>query len=170
MKYQNLFSGRNKKHIFKVSSAEYGHRVVKVKVSVENSLLIATVCLSIFCLHNRKVNQNYHGIYLIDFPPWFTRYTNFILSSSLLFCKPVPFLKEVQERIDPGWFLRGSLWSNYRTYSAYSERQGWANSVDTDQTPHKAASDQDLHCLPLTQQILYTFIGSKLDLMKQSIR
>ena len=61
MKYHNLFSGRNKKHIFRVSSAEYGHRVVKVKVIAENYLLIATVCLSIFYLHDRKVNQNYRG-------------------------------------------------------------------------------------------------------------
>ena len=40
----------------------------------------------------------------------------------------------------------------YRTYSTYSERQAKANSVDLDQTPQNAASDQDLHCLPLTQQ------------------
>ena len=27
-----------------------------------------------------------------------------------------------------------------------------SNSVDPDRTPQKAASDQGLHCLPLTQQ------------------
>ena len=34
------------------------------------------------------------------------------------------------------------------TYFKYS---AWTNSVDTDQTLHNAASDQSLHCLPLTQ-------------------
>ena len=43
--------------------------------------------------------------------------------------------------------------SVYRTYSTYSER---ANSVAPDQTPHHAASDQGLHCLPLVQQF-YTY-------------
>ena len=40
----------------------------------------------------------------------------------------------------------------YCTYSTYSDRQAWANSVDPDQTPQNAASDQGLHCLSLTQQ------------------
>ena len=36
--------------------------------------------------------------------------------------------------------------SNCRTYSMYSVRQSCANSVDPDQTPQNAASDQGLHC------------------------
>ena len=35
---------------------------------------------------------------------------------------------------------------NYCIYSKHSDRQTWANSVDPDQTPHFAASDQGLHC------------------------
>ena len=48
-------------------------------------------------------------------------------------------------------FSGGLMWSYYRTYSTYSVRQAWANSVDPDQTPQNAASDQGLHCLPLIQ-------------------
>ena len=39
-----------------------------------------------------------------------------------------------------------------RIYPKYWDRQAWANSVDPDQTPHFAASDLCLHCLPLRQQ------------------
>ena len=39
-------------------------------------------------------------------------------------------------------------WYLYRIYSKYSDRQSGANSVDPDQTPHNAASDLGLHCLP----------------------
>ena len=31
----------------------------------------------------------------------------------------------------------------------HTDRQAWSNSVEPDQTPHYAASDQGLHCLPL---------------------
>ena len=34
----------------------------------------------------------------------------------------------------------------------YSDTQATATSVDTDQTPQNAASDYELHCLPLIQQ------------------
>ena len=55
-----------------------------------------------------------------------------------------------------GWmqddFWGGLIWSNYHTYSTYSDRQAWANIVDPDQMPQNAASDQGLHCLPLSQQ------------------
>ena len=37
-------------------------------------------------------------------------------------------------------------------YSKYSDRQVRANSVDPDQTPQNAASDQGLHCLSFIQQ------------------
>ena len=37
-------------------------------------------------------------------------------------------------------------------YFTYSERHACANSVDPDQTPQNAASDQGLHCLPPTHQ------------------
>ena len=37
-------------------------------------------------------------------------------------------------------------------YFTYSERHVCVNSVDPDQTPQNAASDQGLHCLPPTHQ------------------
>ena len=52
-----------------------------------------------------------------------------------------------------------SIWSNYRTNIKYWDRLVWANSVDPDQTPQNAASDQSLPCLPLIK-------ASKMDLMK----
>ena len=48
-------------------------------------------------------------------------------------------------------FWGSSIWSNFRTYSMYSDRHAWTNSADSDQTPQNKASDQCLHCLPLTQ-------------------
>ena len=38
-------------------------------------------------------------------------------------------------------------------YSTYSGRQAWANSVDLDQMPQNAASDQGLHCLLLINSL-----------------
>ena len=32
-------------------------------------------------------------------------------------------------------FQEGSIYSYYRTYSTYSGRQAWANSVDPDKAP-----------------------------------
>ena len=43
--------------------------------------------------------------------------------------------------------MEGSIKSNNPAYSTYSERQACVNSVDPDQTPQNAASDQGLHCL-----------------------
>ena len=40
----------------------------------------------------------------------------------------------------------------YRNNPGYWDRQAFANSVDPDQTPQYAASDQGLHCLPYIQQ------------------
>ena len=57
---------------------------------------------------------------------------------------------------DPGWFLRG-FDLIILPYFTYWNWQVWANSVDPDQTPQCAASDQGLHWLPLTQQI-YTHL------------
>ena len=37
-----------------------------------------------------------------------------------------------------------------RPMSKYWDRQTWANSVDPDHMPQNAASDQGLHCLPLS--------------------
>ena len=37
----------------------------------------------------------------------------------------------------------------YSNNPKYWDRQAWANSVDPDQMPHSAASDQGLHFLPL---------------------
>ena len=41
-------------------------------------------------------------------------------------------------------------------YLLYVFEQTSANSIDPNQTPQNAASDQDLHCLPLIQQF-YTY-------------
>ena len=42
----------------------------------------------------------------------------------------------VHSESDPGWFQRrrgrGSIWSNFRAYSKYSEKQAYAKSVDPD--------------------------------------
>ena len=39
----------------------------------------------------------------------------------------------------------------------------WANSVDPDQMPQNAASDQGLHCLPLILQFYAQYVtGSKM--------
>ena len=47
----------------------------------------------------------------------------------------------------------------------------WANSLDPDQTPQNAASDQGLHCLPLTQLFyIHSKVVRKMDLLKRSIR
>ena len=43
-------------------------------------------------------------------------------------------------------------------YSKFLDRQSWANSVDPDQTPHKAASDLGLHCLTLIQKFCLNFV------------
>ena len=51
-------------------------------------------------------------------------------------------------------------------YHMYSDRQAWANSVDTDETPQNAASHQGLHYLPLIQQYLEIKSGSELYLVK----
>ena len=45
-------------------------------------------------------------------------------------------------------FWRDSIWSNFRTYSTYSDRQAWANSVDPDQTPQNA-------CKTFTETVMY---------------
>ena len=34
-------------------------------------------------------------------------------------------------------------------YRKYSDREAWAKSVDPDETPQNAASNQGLQCLPL---------------------
>ena len=58
-------------------------------------------------------------------------------------------------RISEDWGGGGGRGSFYhtsitRTYSKYSGRQVCANCLDPNQTPQNAASDQGLHCLPLT--------------------
>ena len=42
----------------------------------------------------------------------------------------------------------------------------YANSIDPDQTPHSAASDQAIHCLPHIQRFLDTSVGCKMELFK----
>ena len=50
-------------------------------------------------------------------------------------------------------------------YAKYSDRAVWANSVDPDQTPQNAASDQGLHCLTLIQHVLDTSQGGRMNIM-----
>ena len=52
------------------------------------------------------------------------------------------------------------------TDTKHSDRQDWANRVDSDQTPQNAASDQDLHCLSLIHQFLDTSKGITRGLFK----
>ena len=54
-------------------------------------------------------------------------------------------------------FISGNVSSTVFTISFFFfffffDGQTWANSVDPDQTPQNAASDQGLHCLTLIQQ------------------
>ena len=53
-------------------------------------------------------------------------------------------------------FCRFKVCKNYPNNHKYFDRQAWANSVDPDQTPQNAASDQGLRCLSLNQQFLET--------------
>ena len=53
------------------------------------------------------------------------------------------------------WKCQGSIFegqiylrSIYRNNPKYWDRKAFVNSVDPDQTPQNAASDQGLHCLP----------------------
>ena len=60
-----------------------------------------------------------------------------------------------QGLIQEDFWGRGLIYSYYRIFSTYSDKQAWANNVDPDQAPQNAASDQGLHYLPLTQ-LFYT--------------
>ena len=55
-------------------------------------------------------------------------------------------------------FLKNYM--DYCIYPKYWDRRACADSVDPDQMPQNAASDQGLHCLPLIQQFLHTSIDS----------
>ena len=57
-------------------------------------------------------------------------------------------------------------WRLYRNKPKYWDRQAYANSVDPDQTPLNAASDQGLHCLLLVQQYFKHIIGCGTDFYK----
>ena len=50
------------------------------------------------------------------------------------------------------YFIFFFFFGDCRNNSKYSDRRSFANSVDKDQTPQDAASDQDLHRLPYIQQ------------------
>ena len=58
------------------------------------------------------------------------------------------------------------LFHSYHIYHMYSDKQTWANSIDPNETPQNAASQQGLHCLPLIQQFLDRTSDSKLYLFK----
>ena len=53
----------------------------------------------------------------------------------------------------------------WRIYPKYSGRQVRANSVDPDQTPLNAASDEGLHCFP-SSSLYGTLKGSKIYLFE----
>ena len=55
-------------------------------------------------------------------------------------------------RISEGGWGGGVDSTTLSYFSTYSDIQARANMLDPDQTPQNAASDQGLHCLPLTQQ------------------
>ena len=57
-----------------------------------------------------------------------------------------------------------SAWvcNKYLNSPKYWLKQAWANSVDSDQMPLNAVSDQVLHCFPLNQQFLDTTAGNKM--------
>ena len=50
----------------------------------------------------------------------------------------------------------------------YWDRLASANAVDSDQMPHNTATDKDLHCWPLTQQLLDTYQEEKNRLVQAS--
>ena len=52
------------------------------------------------------------------------------------------------------------------SYLSSSDRQDWAISIDQDQTPQKAASDQGLCCLPFNHPFLDVLQGDQMDLFK----
>ena len=49
-------------------------------------------------------------------------------------------------------YLNRRVFVMCRIYSTYLDRQAWENNVDPDKLPQNAATDQDLHCLPIKQQ------------------
>ena len=59
--------------------------------------------------------------------------------------------------------LFSCLYAN-RIFPKYAETKSLANSVDPDQTPQNAASDQGLHCLPVIQLSLDNRTVSRLDM------
>ena len=56
--------------------------------------------------------------------------------------------------------------SEHDSYHIYFTVCRLSINVDLDETPQNAASNQDLHYLPLIQQFLDTALGSKLYLLK----
>ena len=64
---------------------------------------------------------------------------------------------------------RKCLSNCFRIYPKYPARLTLANSVDPDQTPQNAASDQGLHRLPLIQKYLNARTGSKMDRFSKEI-
>ena len=57
----------------------------------------------------------------------------------------------------------------FRTYSTYSDSQGWANRVNPDQTLQNSAFDQVLYSLPRTQQF-HTHSQVKMKILKYKIK
>ena len=53
-------------------------------------------------------------------------------------------------------FLSSPAEKAYFNYPKYWNSQAKTKSVDPDQMLHSAASDLDLHCLPLIQQFVHT--------------
>ena len=81
----------------------------------------------------------------------------------------VPYLKGASK------FLRrreaaGRRFDQITLLTLYSDRQDWANSLDPDQMPQNAASDQGLYCFQLILQLILVYtVWSGLSLDKYGI-
>ena len=61
-------------------------------------------------------------------------------------------------------YLSLNLHTARRIYPMHTDRHARAHTVDPDQTPQNATSDQDLHCLSVIHEFSDIRTGSKMDL------
>ena len=66
-----------------------------------------------------------------------------------------PFFGERRNALARLWMSKPGGLLQDKTYCIYSKVFGHANIVHYDQMPKSVASDQRLHCLPLSQQFLH---------------
>ena len=81
-----------------------------------------------------------------------SRFSNYCLKGANCICLDEFYESDQHFFINQGRmqddFWRDTIWSNFRIYSTYSDRQAWANSVDPDQTPQNA-------CKTFTETVMY---------------